>query len=653
MPLTTALYDAIADLNKCGKCPTRETIVKYLKNCYCDVRIPNKEVIHECLGILIKERRIYHNGEGYFAISGDDSLLGNNPEKVKVIEKLHKAEKPTTCEHREKKKHEHHQSKKSHSVKLANESSRLLHDNTPRKALSDEERYRLKTNTESVWSSHSTPAMFKKNLKELEYYKKRKTCLFACGGNIAFDENGDTLPKPTNRPKSITDSVSKREGHQNTVVEENQKNTFVSKKDKNAKGSEVVIEKKERKKKKKTVGLNKEGEPYGSHPRDAKSVSKRRAKRSRSYTEPSKSKQFDKTPSQTAAETHKDFPLRRVMGRKELRALAAAKETKETSNVHQNGNVPKVQEIDTDETRSRYQVEATNQPDTSSPNPKCRIDIGQGNCDDNANVLNIELEPEISQLSSSDVTHEETQDESDCICDEKCGDNNETVEETSKVDVKTAKKVNLRNWKPEERQSRKNTSQEMSIDYLGSSGGENASLSCDSTEETVSSEPYSFFCITGKDINANYNGELSIYEDKREIDKDADGLHTMDSQSECDSLLDLATAELLLSDHDHPTNSSFLDPSTTELLLWDHNQPVTNNASDQSLREHLVLDQDQPDNNCLLDPLTKETLTPDEEPIETSSDTNLKSSKSNQDRKERLSNLFNEKRASLKVVGVV
>lgn len=69
LPLTKSLVETIAALNSSQLVATQQSIAEYLAKTYHYVRVPKLNVIHDCLGILIKERKIYHTGNGYF-VSG-------------------------------------------------------------------------------------------------------------------------------------------------------------------------------------------------------------------------------------------------------------------------------------------------------------------------------------------------------------------------------------------------------------------------------------------------------------------------------------------------------------------------------------------------------------------------------------------------------
>lgn len=69
LPLTKSLVETIAALNSSQQVATQESIAEYLARTYQYVHVPKLNVIHDCLGILIKERKIYHTGNGYFVSS--------------------------------------------------------------------------------------------------------------------------------------------------------------------------------------------------------------------------------------------------------------------------------------------------------------------------------------------------------------------------------------------------------------------------------------------------------------------------------------------------------------------------------------------------------------------------------------------------------
>ena len=66
LPLTKSLMETIYSLNNSQLVATQQSIAECLAKTYQYVHVPKLNVIHDCLGILIKERKIYHTGNGYF-----------------------------------------------------------------------------------------------------------------------------------------------------------------------------------------------------------------------------------------------------------------------------------------------------------------------------------------------------------------------------------------------------------------------------------------------------------------------------------------------------------------------------------------------------------------------------------------------------------
>ena len=69
LPLTMSLMETIASLNSSQLAATQQSIAEHLAKTYQYVHVPKLNVIHDCLGILIKEGKIYHTGNGYFVSS--------------------------------------------------------------------------------------------------------------------------------------------------------------------------------------------------------------------------------------------------------------------------------------------------------------------------------------------------------------------------------------------------------------------------------------------------------------------------------------------------------------------------------------------------------------------------------------------------------
>lgn len=66
LPLTMSLMETISALNSSQLTATKQSITEYLAKTYQYVHVPKLNVIHDCLGILIKEGKIHQTDDGYF-----------------------------------------------------------------------------------------------------------------------------------------------------------------------------------------------------------------------------------------------------------------------------------------------------------------------------------------------------------------------------------------------------------------------------------------------------------------------------------------------------------------------------------------------------------------------------------------------------------
>ncbi|GFR10215.1 storkhead-box protein 1, partial [Trichonephila clavata] len=70
-PLSEALCKVVADLNgECIQAATSTIKVKLEEN-FPEMQVPCEEILYKTLGGLIKERKLYHTGNGYFVVSPD------------------------------------------------------------------------------------------------------------------------------------------------------------------------------------------------------------------------------------------------------------------------------------------------------------------------------------------------------------------------------------------------------------------------------------------------------------------------------------------------------------------------------------------------------------------------------------------------------
>ncbi|XP_078578925.1 uncharacterized protein LOC144863537 [Branchiostoma floridae x Branchiostoma japonicum] len=85
IPLPDVLCQTIAELN-CGKgIATQDEIAEYLQQKFSGVPIPDQDVLHELLGELIKERKVYHNGEEYRIVTPETYTATSPPTPYPTI----------------------------------------------------------------------------------------------------------------------------------------------------------------------------------------------------------------------------------------------------------------------------------------------------------------------------------------------------------------------------------------------------------------------------------------------------------------------------------------------------------------------------------------------------------------------------------------